>query len=79
MSTLILIRAACLAAIGIVGCFMPVVPGPLLAYCGVLCLLFTDAPPPMTALVAFGAAIIGGWVPKGRIADAALRAVRSMR
>ena len=58
MSTLILILAACLAAVGIVGCFIPVVPGPLLAYCGVLCLLFTDAPPSMTALVAFGAAII---------------------
>ena len=30
----------------------------MLAYCGVLCLLFTDAPPSMTALAAFGAAMI---------------------
>ena len=58
MSTLIWILAACLTAVGILGCFIPVVPGPLLSYCGVLCLLLTDAPPPMTALVAFGAATI---------------------
>ena len=58
MSMLMLILAACLAVVGIVGCFIPVVPGPLLAYCGVLCLLFADAPPSMTALAAFGAAII---------------------
>ena len=56
MSTFILILAACLVVVGIVGCFIPVVPGPLLSYCGVLCLLLTDAPPPMTALVAFGVA-----------------------
>jgi len=58
MSTLILILAACLVAAGIVGCFIPVVPGPFLSYCGVLCLLLTDAPPSMTALAAFGAATI---------------------
>ena len=56
MSTFILILAACLVVVGIVGCFIPVVPGPLLSYCGVLCLLLTDTPPPMTALVAFGVA-----------------------
>ena len=53
-----LIFAACLTAVGIVGCFIPVLPGPLLSYCGVLCLLLTDVPPSMTALVAFGAATI---------------------
>ena len=58
MSTLILILAACLAAVGIVGCFIPVVPGPLLSYCGVLCLLLTNAPPSMTTLVAFGVVTI---------------------
>ncbi|MBQ3288572.1 MAG: DUF456 domain-containing protein [Kiritimatiellae bacterium] len=58
MSTLILIFAACLTAAGIVSCFIPVVPGPLLSYCGVLCLLSTDAPPSMTTLVAFGVATI---------------------
>ena len=58
MSALMLILAVCLAAVGIVGCFIPVVPGPLLSYCGVLCLLATGAPPSMTTLVAFGAATI---------------------
>ncbi len=58
MSTLILILAACMVAAGIVGCFIPVVPGPFLSYCGVLCLLLTDAPPSMMVLVAFGAATI---------------------
>lgn len=58
MSALMLILAVCLAVVGIVGCFIPVVPGPLLSYCGVLCLLATDAPPSMTTLVAFGAATI---------------------
>ena len=58
MSAFILILAACLIAVGIVGCFIPVVPGPLLSYCGVLCLLATDSPPSMTALVAFGVATI---------------------
>ena len=58
MEMLVLIFAACLAAAGIVGCFIPAVPGPLLSYCGVLCLLSTDAPPAMTTLVAFGVATI---------------------
>ena len=58
MSALMLILAVCLAAVGIVGCLIPVVPGPLLSYCGVLCLLATGAPPSMTTLVAFGAATI---------------------
>ena len=58
MSTFVLIFAACLTAAGIVGCFIPVVPGPLLSYCGVLCLLLTNAPPSMTTLVAFGVATI---------------------
>ena len=58
MSALMLILAVCLAAVGIVGCLIPVVPGPLLSYCGVLCLLATDAPPAMTTIVLFGAATI---------------------
>ena len=58
MNTLILIFAASLTVVGIVGCFIPVVPGPLLSYCGVLCLLLTDAQPSMTTLVALGVATI---------------------
>ena len=58
MSALMLILAVCLAAVGIVGCLIPVVPGPLLSYCGVLCLLLTGAPPSTATLVAFGAGTI---------------------
>ena len=58
MEIIVLTFAACLAAVGIVSCFIPAVPGPLLSYCGVLCLLLTNAPPSMTTLVAFGAATI---------------------
>ena len=58
MSALMLILAVCLAAVGIVGCLIPVVPGPLLSYCGVLCLLLTGAPPSMTTIVLFGVATI---------------------
>ena len=58
MSALLLIFAESLTILGIIGCLIPVVPGPLLSYCGVLCLLLTDAQPSMTTLVAFGAATI---------------------
>ena len=58
MNTLILIFAASLTIVGIIGCLIPVVPGPLLSYCGVLCLLSTDAPPAMTTIVLFGVATI---------------------
>ncbi len=45
-----------LGVLGLTGCIVPVLPGPILAYCGLLCLLLTDAAPPMSALVFFGAA-----------------------
>ena len=43
-----------LVAVGIVGCVIPVVPGPILSYCGLLCLLGTSHSPTVAALVAFG-------------------------
>jgi len=43
-----------LVAVGIVGCVLPVVPGPILSYCGILCLLGTSHSPTVAALVAFG-------------------------
>ena len=39
---------------GIVGCFIPVIPGPIVAYCGLLCMTATDKSPSTAALVAFG-------------------------
>lgn len=58
MSALILIFAESLTILGIIGCLIPMVPGPLLSYCGVLCLLATDAPPAMTTIVLFGVGTI---------------------
>lgn len=43
-----------LVAAGMVGCVVPVVPGPILSYCGILCLLGTSHAPTVAALVAFG-------------------------
>ena len=45
-----------LAVAGIVGCVIPVIPGPVVTYCGLLCLLLTARPPTTTVLVVFGAA-----------------------
>ena len=45
-----------LVVVGIVGCVVPVVPGPVVAYCGLLCLLPTSSPPSVSSLVAFGLA-----------------------
>ena len=44
------------ALVGIVGCVVPVIPGPVVTYCGLLCLLPTARPPTTTVLVVFGAA-----------------------
>lgn len=56
MNIFILTLAICLAAAGVVGCVIPVLPGPLLSYGGILCLVYSSAPPSTTALVAFGVA-----------------------
>ncbi len=53
-----LASSAILALAGIAGCFIPAVPGPLLSYCGVLCLLWSDKPPSPAALAAFGVATV---------------------
>ena len=47
-----------LVAVGIVGCVLPVIPGPILLYCALLCLLGTSHPPTVAALVAFGVATV---------------------
>ena len=43
-----------LVAVGIVGCVLPVVPGPILLYCALLCLLGTSHAPTVAVLVTFG-------------------------
>ena len=43
-----------LTVAGIVGCVVPVLPGPVLSFCALLCLLPTKHPPAVGVLVLFG-------------------------
>ncbi len=43
---------------GIVGCVVPIIPGPVLSYGGLLCLLLTSNPPSVKLLVVFGVVTI---------------------
>jgi len=54
MNVLMSIAAVGLGIAGIVGCFIPALPGPLFSYCGVLCLLAVGDPPSTTTLVVLG-------------------------
>lgn len=47
-----------LLAAGIVGCVVPVVPGPVLSFCALLCLMPTAHPPGIIALSLFGAVVL---------------------
>lgn len=47
--------AVTLFAVGVIGCVVPVLPGPLAAYAGFLCLLGTPRSPGWGAAVAMGA------------------------
>ena len=51
--------AALLFGVGVVGCVVPVLPGPLAAYAGVLCLLATPRSPGIAGVVAMGAVAVG--------------------
>ena len=58
MSTVWLVLSFLLVAIGLIGCFLPIIPGPIVAYCGLLCTLPTPHPPSVAVLVLFGCVII---------------------
>ena len=47
-----------LVAAGMVGCVVPVVPGPILSCCALLCLLGTSHAPTVAVLVTFGVVTI---------------------
>lgn len=46
--------AALLLLVGMVGCVVPVIPGPIVAYSGMICLLWTAKPISVAFLVGFG-------------------------
>lgn len=52
------ILGAVLLLIGFVGCVVPVLPGPLVGYCGLLALVWTDKAPSTAVLVAMGAVVV---------------------
>ena len=54
METALTIIAGFLLAAGIVGCLVPVVPGPLMSFCGLLCLIPTARCPSAWAFAVFG-------------------------
>ena len=58
MSAALLSVAIVLMLVGLVGCVIPIVPGPLLAYCGLLCMIPTSKAPSFLAIVVFGLAAL---------------------
>ena len=52
------VLASVLLILGLVGCFISILPGPILSYCGLLCLIPTDRSLSTTALVLLGALTI---------------------
>ena len=58
MSVALLSVAIVLMLAGLVGCVIPVVPGPLLAYCGLLCMIPTSKAPSSIVIAVFGVAAL---------------------
>lgn len=54
MTGLYLSVAALLIITGIIGCLVPIVPGPIVAFCGLLCMISTSHSPSLIALVICG-------------------------
>ena len=58
MSVVLLSVAIVLMVAGLVGCVIPIVPGPAFAYCGLLCMIPTSKAPSTLAIAAFGVAAL---------------------
>ena len=58
MSVVMLSVAIVLMIVGLIGCVIPVVPGPALAYCGLLCMIPTSKAPSSFAIAVFGVAAL---------------------
>ena len=54
MSIAYLTLSVLLIVAGIIGCFIPIIPGPIVAFCGLLCMIPTSHSPSLIALVLFG-------------------------
>lgn len=54
MSIAYLTLSVLLIVAGIIGCFIPIIPGPIVAFCGLLCMIPTSHSPSLIALVIFG-------------------------
>ena len=54
MNLVYLISSGALLLTGLVGCVIPVIPGPVLAYGGLLLMIPSDRPPSLFALISFG-------------------------
>jgi len=51
--TMLVLGALAILA-GIAGCFVPIIPGPIVAYCGLLCMMPTSKSPSAAMLVLLG-------------------------
>lgn len=54
MSIAYLTLSVLLIVAGIIGCFIPIIPGPIVAFCGLLCMIPTSHSPSLITLVIFG-------------------------
>ena len=54
MSIAYLTLSVLLIVAGIIGCFIPIIPGPIVAFCGLLCMIPTSHSPSLIALVILG-------------------------
>src|SRR5574344_511179 len=57
MTLTLVIVGALLIVLGFVGCILPVLPGPVLSYCGLLALIPTEHSPSALLLVAMGVVV----------------------
>lgn len=54
MSITLVIVGGVLVVCGVVACVVPVLPGPIVSFCGLLCLIPTSHTPSVATLIAFG-------------------------
>lgn len=58
MSIFFILAAVVLELVGLVGCFVPIIPGPVVSYVGLLILIPSGRAPSAVALVGFGVVMV---------------------